>query len=741
MRTDRRALIVGIEEYTVLNKLNYAKNDALAINEALSEYNFQFGCELLTNEEATVAAVRNQFRNLFSDADDDAIIIFFFAGHGVYIDGSTFLVTLDKEDSIEDSLDLRRLIDIVTKYRKASQSCIFILDCCHSGALGLENMTVSLDAIQDAIVYSSTSITLIASAEASKIAKESDEYRQGVFSHFLFDGLLGAAANNQGEITVSTLGEYVSKCMSEFHPDQKIVLKTTYVGQSPILGAGFTPRHQIEIAKLGEAQLQDITSKTVDRLKVIKRNLEYTHEKIWIDKLHNETSRLLTELIQWRQGLENKYVELKTSKAIRVYDHDILRTQIELANITTGIVLQDGIVEREIGMGGFGTVYEIDSIRGRREAYKVYHSNQMHDKDKLKAFKRGYNAMKKLDHPNIVKVIKFTDAPIGFYMDYIEGSNFRDWWTDDVTKILNLLHVIAQTVENAHENDVVHRDIKPENIIVASNPHNETAPIPYLTDFDLAWYSMATMYSDIESKTAVVGHYLYAAPEQYETPQADITKKPTADIYGFGQLCYFAVCNRDPERDGDQAKATLKARLEGWTSGEAAYLFMEMYGKATRRTPSQRYQKMREVSADILKIRNLIVDPDKNRILTTEEFIAELIFSIFGFQVSPSRAFVSISQRTQIHIQSITKTRIDLKFELIQGYAAMTGTFEQQRNALNRRVDKVLDDLSNLETKRHSEKVTDVYSTRIDVEGNFLNLEGVAKIRQVIEGVISCLEN
>jgi hypothetical protein len=50
MGTSRRALLVGIQEYQLLGKLDYAKYDAKTINEVLIDYHSQFSCTLLLND-------------------------------------------------------------------------------------------------------------------------------------------------------------------------------------------------------------------------------------------------------------------------------------------------------------------------------------------------------------------------------------------------------------------------------------------------------------------------------------------------------------------------------------------------------------------------------------------------------------------------------------------------------------------------------------------------------------------
>lgn len=739
MGTSRRALIVGIQEYQLFEKLDYAKYDAKAINEVLTDYHSQFSCTMLLDEDATSQNIRTHFKALFDGADENAVIIFFYAGHGVTSSGSTYLVTLEKEDNVEESVYLQWLINIVAHNRKPNQTCVFMLDCCHAGALPVEELSVNIDAIQEAI-SSSIGVTLIAATDADSTAKESEKLHQGVFTHWLFNGLLGDAANNQGEVTTSSLYEFVSKSMAEFHKSQRAVFKTTTIGTLPVLGSGYTPQATIDPTKLTEPRKQEIENLTRERINTLVKNTQAPLES-WIKHIHKDTSIILSELVEWRDNLKSSHPELKTSQNFIQYESEIMPLQAKLANLQIGTVLPEGTVSSKIGEGGFGTVYSVQTSTGL-QAYKVYHANELHYKDKVKAFMRGYNAMKKLDHPNIVRVTQNTKAPLGFFMQYIDGQNFRDWWSDDPTRYMNVLHVIAQTLEHAHSREVVHRDIKPENILISDGYANR--PIPYLTDFDLAWYSMATVYSSIgKSPAAVFGHYLYAAPEQYESPNAEITRKPASDIYGFGQLCYFAICGKDPARDSNISISALKERLHQWSSAEAARKFINLYSKCIKRTPSDRYKTMNDVSTELIEVRNLLLDPDSSRSITDDHFLDELIFALFGFTLQPSKTFLSRSQRVQIELSIISREKIEIKFDVVQGFAGLTGSFESQRAAIHKRVSDALDEIKvkhHITIVRHNEKITDVYGTRIELQGNLLTLTGVGICREVISNVINRIE-
>lgn len=92
-----------------------------------------------------------------------------------------------------------------------------------------------------------------------------------------------------------------------------------------------------------------------------------------------------------------------------------------------------------------------------------------------------------------VKRHALEDCPLAFTMDFIEGANLRHWVgaADSPADMLSLMLTVADTLRHAHSRGVVHRDVKPENIIVAPDEASR-GWVPFLTDFDLAWFSTAT---------------------------------------------------------------------------------------------------------------------------------------------------------------------------------------------------------------------------------------------------------
>ena len=123
------ALIIGINEYDYAVKLAKAVNDAKSIAEALGKLNFDFKLLL----DADIDECDNAIEAFIDALDSFDVSVFYFAGHGVEIDGKNFL--LAKNTLIESKAGLLRysinLQEIVTRIHD-SGCCtnIFIIDAC-----------------------------------------------------------------------------------------------------------------------------------------------------------------------------------------------------------------------------------------------------------------------------------------------------------------------------------------------------------------------------------------------------------------------------------------------------------------------------------------------------------------------------------------------------------------------------------------------------------------------------------
>jgi serine/threonine-protein kinase len=195
-------------------------------------------------------------------------------------------------------------------------------------------------------------------------------------------------------------------------------------------------------------------------------------------------------------------------------------------------------IERELGRGGYATVYQAyDPTLDRRVALKVPHATYLADAEFVARFRREALTAARLSHPNIVTIheIGEQDGTPFIVMELLEGAGLPAWLAQnraDLAANLRLLEGIAAALDFAHGRGVIHRDIKPANVIVVPNRG------AVLTDFGIARAYDATAHS----LSAKIGTPRYMAPEQAEgRPQT-----AACDIYGFGVLLYEVLTGRPP---------------------------------------------------------------------------------------------------------------------------------------------------------------------------------------------------
>lgn len=129
----RHALIIGNSEYnSSMGKLRNPANDARLMARTLRGLGFDVLLVLDANLKAMKGAVRD-FGGRLEMASRDGVALFFYAGHGVQVNGQNFLIPVDAEIRTEADVDVEALsADSVLKqmdYAKSNVNVV-ILDAC-----------------------------------------------------------------------------------------------------------------------------------------------------------------------------------------------------------------------------------------------------------------------------------------------------------------------------------------------------------------------------------------------------------------------------------------------------------------------------------------------------------------------------------------------------------------------------------------------------------------------------------
>ena len=129
-----------------------------------------------------------------------------------------------------------------------------------------------------------------------------------------------------------------------------------------------------------------------------------------------------------------------------------------------------------MGIGSYGSVCRaIHKPTGRKVAIKMM-KNIFEDEVDCKRILREVTLLRKLDHPNIVKIIEILEPkePHNFsslfvVMDYMESDLkkvIRSPINLELAHIQTILYRLCQSVKHLHDVNVLHRDLKPANVLI-----------------------------------------------------------------------------------------------------------------------------------------------------------------------------------------------------------------------------------------------------------------------------------
>jgi serine/threonine-protein kinase len=219
-------------------------------------------------------------------------------------------------------------------------------------------------------------------------------------------------------------------------------------------------------------------------------------------------------------------------------------------------------LERRLGRGGMGTVYEAtDDLLDRKVAVKVIREdlvgtvfNHSFWADLDARFRREARAAAGFAHAHVVRVYDFgvdRDRRAFLVMELLEGETLRQRLTPGVPmapqEAIDILRGVCHALTAAHSHGLLHRDLKPENIFLQ---RHEGGVISKVLDFGLAKALAVEQPSGDSDETRgtsagfLIGTLDYMAPEQV----AGDAVSPAWDIWALSVIAYEMLTARHPFR-------------------------------------------------------------------------------------------------------------------------------------------------------------------------------------------------
>lgn len=235
---------------------------------------------------------------------------------------------------------------------------------------------------------------------------------------------------------------------------------------------------------------------------------------------------------------------LENSTGVAGYSTSDIRTKYEFKNL--------------LGTGAFSKVYLGEHKKnGNMVAIKCIFTKPL--KGKTQALANEIGVLRKLRHPNIVRLIEIFDNPtqVCLVMELVTGGELFDrilekgqYTEKDASEVVSQ---ILDAVSYLHDAGIVHRDLKPENLLYAT-PNDDSKIM--LSDFGLS-------KTEVEGKTlkTACGTPGYVAPEV-------LLQQPygkAVDVWSIGVITYILLCGYPPfyaENDPELFEQIKKAEYE-----------------------------------------------------------------------------------------------------------------------------------------------------------------------------------
>merc|ERR1719510_1885718 len=292
-----------------------------------------------------------------------------------------------------------------------------------------------------------------------------------------------------------------------------------------------------------------------------------------------------------------------------------------------------------LGVGGFSEVRKgVDQETRKRVALKImYQDGQGQDlKSQLFQVQQEIKAMKKLNHPNLIRLLgydlkcKVGDckaivmvqqlAPKGELFDYLMYTKKFDEPTS-----VAVFHQLISGLAHMHEKHIAHRDLKPENLLFDNQFNLKIADFGFSKVFQKKEGHKTAMATELGTKG-------YMAPEILNGKKYSAK----ADIFASGVILFIMLAGFPPFQNADSKdwwfdKITKKKYKLFWMAHERTAKFSKqakdilvkmLAAKEVDRLDVSQVQETdfwklkcpsKEELAGILKSRKVKVDAEKRR--------------------------------------------------------------------------------------------------------------------------------
>ena len=289
---------------------------------------------------------------------------------------------------------------------------------------------------------------------------------------------------------------------------------------------------------LGEAKVYELEEK-LD----LKNNTKHSNTHL---NCYNEDNNISNEKQFQRKEKRSISLIQKKKMGSQIFKEE-LKLKVSINTIieeNSGLPTQKYKIISKLGDGSYGIVYlAVNIITKQNVAMKKINKVKENAIDDME-IKNEIEILKKLDHPNIVKIIEFFSTPKAYYIitDFCACGELYNQIKHQYTEgqLAVLFYQVLSGLYYLHTKNIVHRDLKLENILISEiekdNNTNEKYFWVKIIDF-----GTAKIFEKNKNEKAVVGSSYYIAPEVLHKNYNE-----KCDTWSVGVILYMLIVGRAP---------------------------------------------------------------------------------------------------------------------------------------------------------------------------------------------------
>jgi len=197
---------------------------------------------------------------------------------------------------------------------------------------------------------------------------------------------------------------------------------------------------------------------------------------------------------------------------------------------------------KKLGEGSYGTVHLVNHIySGQLRAMKIITKKNTENNNNVdNEIMNEIEILKKMDHPNIVKIFEFYNSTKNYYLitEYCKEGELFDKivkegpFNEDFASYI--MYQIFSSMYYCHSMNVLHRDLKPENILIERKEKNGLK-------IKIIDFGTAKIFEKNKVETKIIGSSYYIAPEVLSKNYNE-----KCDLWSCGVILYILLSASPP---------------------------------------------------------------------------------------------------------------------------------------------------------------------------------------------------